>query len=86
MDEGLAKRFANLRTYANDGILKGAQTMDKRDKQLQRHMQRRLAIAKGLTAETQCRWAEKCIQLASLQNRTAFYMMASMWLANVKAA
>ena len=60
--------------------------MDNRDKHLQRHMRRRLQLAQALPTETQSRWARKCIALAAKQHRTAFYLMASLWLAQVSPA
>ena len=60
--------------------------MDMRDKQLQRHMRRRFELASALPRALQCRWAEKCRSLAARQHRTAFYCLASLWLADIEAA
>lgn len=59
--------------------------MDNRDKQLIRHMKSRMAQAKNLPIEKQCRWAEKCIDLAQRQHRTIFYLMARNWLSDIHA-
>lgn len=57
--------------------------MDNRDKQLQQHMGKRLQLAGTLPLCRQKCWAEKCVALAARQHRTAFYMMARMWLADI---
>lgn len=56
--------------------------MDSRDKHLNRHMKQRRAIAAGLPLTAQRRWAQRCMTTAAIQHRTAFYMMANLWLAN----
>ena len=57
--------------------------MDSRDRYLNRHMQKRIALARPLPLEKQRQWATKCMQLASIQHRTAFYMMSSLWLSEL---
>ncbi len=59
--------------------------MDNRDKYLNQHMRKRMALAQDLPVRTQQRWAEKCVHLASLQHRTAFFMMASLWRSRLDA-
>lgn len=57
--------------------------MDKRDKHLNRHMRRRFAIAASLSGDRQRQWALRCVAEAMNQHRTAYYLVARLWLANV---
>lgn len=58
--------------------------MDTRDRQLNRHMRRRFAIAAQLDSDRQKQWAARCVDQAFSQGRTAYYLMAKMWLDNVE--
>lgn len=58
--------------------------LDLRDRFLSRHMHQRLALASGLPPEKQIHWAQKCRDLALCQHRTAFFLMACMWLSTIK--
>ncbi len=57
--------------------------VDPRDRHLQRHMRQRLALAAALPPERRRNWAQKCLALARAQHRTAFYLMACLWLSTV---
>ena len=60
--------------------------MDRRDKHLNRHMRKRYAIAARLSGDRQKQWASRCIANATGQGRTAYYLMARMWLAELDRA
>jgi len=57
--------------------------MDTRDRHLNRHMKMRMQLAADLPSVTQYRWARKCVTIARQQKRTAFFLMAHLWLTNV---
>ena len=59
--------------------------MDIRDRHLNRHMQQRMSIGAELPPARQRSWARKCMDKAASQHRTAFYLMANLWLANIRA-
>lgn len=59
--------------------------MDTRDRHLNRHMKMRMQLAADLPAVTQYRWARKSVAIARQQGRTAFFLMAHLWLTNVSA-
>lgn len=60
--------------------------MDTRDKHLNRHMKQRFALAEQMPAQRRICWAEKCIARAARQQRTAFYLMANLWLGDCRQA
>ena len=59
--------------------------MDYRDKYLTQHMQIRYRLSASLSSEKQRRWAKKCIEIASRQHRSLFYLMARLWLSEIGA-
>ena len=70
-------------TPTDNDIFNGAREMDMRDKHLNRHMKLRMSLAARLTLTEQHRWASKCVETASRQHRSAFYLMASLWMSSV---
>jgi len=60
--------------------------MDPRDRYLRDHMSRRLSLAAALPLTSQRRWARKCVLMAWRQHRSAFYLMARLWLAGLSPA
>jgi len=56
--------------------------LDHRDRYLGRHMRQRMALAASLPLEKRRSWATKCIAIARTQHRSAFYLMACVWLTN----
>jgi hypothetical protein len=59
--------------------------MDIRDKQLDKHMQKRMTSARELPAAKQRLWAEKCVCIAGKQHRTTFYLMSRLWLSHLRS-
>ena len=57
--------------------------MDNRDKHLHRHMKLRMELASELAPIRKLLWAQKCLQIAQRQRRSAFYLMVSLWIADL---
>ena len=59
--------------------------MDLRDKSLHRLMAKRRYLASGLPTDVQLDWAARCVRKAAMQQRNLFYVLANIWLLEVKS-